>query len=75
MINLNGYSPSNLPFPQDFLTPVFDTYNDWMQLGDSRIGTLHCGLPVGCPFWGPTNDYGAGRLYIGLVCLDSYYWN
>ncbi len=28
-----------------------------MQLGDYRIGVLHCQL-VGCPYWGESNVYG-----------------
>jgi hypothetical protein len=51
MISLNGYSQSNLPFPSDVWCPVMDKYNDYMELGDSRLGVMICVL-AGCPSWG-----------------------
>jgi hypothetical protein len=53
MIQVNGYTATNRPFDKDTWIPVNDTYNDWMQLGDSRLGVLHCSLAdFGCPLWG-----------------------
>jgi hypothetical protein len=74
MISLNGYSTSNLPFSYDKWQPIIDTYNDWLQLGDIRIGQLHC-QNHGCPSWGENNGYGKFKEEVGIVCLGYYYWN
>ncbi len=74
MINLNGYNSNKFPIAGDLWVPVFDKYNDWMQVGDARLGGLHCDL-VGCPNWGLDNSYTTVRRMIALVCLDKYYWN
>jgi hypothetical protein len=59
MISLNGYSPSNTVFQKDVWTPVLDSYNDWMSIGNAkpaiRFGQLHCNLLGICPSWGLEN--------------------
>jgi hypothetical protein len=34
MISLNGYSSSKTVFQKDVWTPVLDSYNDWMSIGN-----------------------------------------
>ncbi len=59
MFSYNGYNASNPTFSSDFWAPVLDTFNYWMELGDFRIGLLHCSF--GCPPWGLDNQLNGVR--------------
>ncbi len=74
MILVNGYTATNRPFPTDRWIPVKDTYNDWMELGDDRLGVMHCAR-YGCPSWGIAAYINKSSYeYYGYVCLRGY-WN
>ncbi len=70
--SLNGYNANNRPYPTDKWTPILDRFNDWMQIGDTRFGVLHCG-GYGCPSWGVNKVNLPHNSDIGVVCLG--YWN
>ena len=72
MNSLNGYNSANRPFQNDKWTPILDTFNEWMELGDYRFGQLHCPF-YGCPLWGLNLEYHAFKVEIGFVCLG--FWN
>jgi hypothetical protein len=72
MFTVNGYTAANRPYANDKWTPVLDTYNDWMQIGDSRFGTMHSSI-AGYPGWGTTTVAHSFKIDTGFVCLG--YWN